>query len=527
MSVKQIVMAAAGLGGAAEATYIEDVFSTYLYTGNGSTQTITNGIDLAGEGGMVWTKYRTGSSAPGGNHVLIDSARGITGTPCLFSDLNFAAGGNSNYITSLNSDGYTLGTAGLVNYLSNTLASWTFRKAEKFFDVVTYTGNGANRTISHNLGSVPGCIIVKRTDTTGDWQVYHRANTAAPETDYLVLNTTAATADSNTRWNDTLPTDSVFSLGTEATVNANGGTYVAYLFAHDAGGFGDDGSENVISCGSFTTDGSGYASVNLGYEPQWVLVKRTDSTGNWNLNDNMRGMPVDGNGARLFPNLSNAESVGIYNVQPNATGFSVPVGFFGASNTCIYIAIRRGPMKTPTSGTEVFSPQFQGSGTTATSPTFNAGFVTDMLLRDTRGGGSPSYPALGDRLRGASPFLTTSSTAAETASTTFKYDSMTGFYNPSGSATTDIIGWMFQRAPGFFDVVCYTGNASYPRNINHNLGKSPEMVIIKARSSATYGWGVHHKDLGFSVISYLENTIGTASQPYFLNAVSDTTFTLG
>jgi hypothetical protein len=121
--------------------------------------------------------------------------------------------------------------------------------------VVTYTGTGVNRTVSHNLGSVPGCIIVKRTDTTGDWQVYHRANTANPETDYLVLNSTAATADSNTRWNDTAPTDAVFSLGTEATVNASGGTYVAYLFAHDAGGFGDDGEQNVISCGSLYWNG--------------------------------------------------------------------------------------------------------------------------------------------------------------------------------------------------------------------------------------------------------------------------------
>jgi hypothetical protein len=156
--------------------------------------------------------------------------------------------------------------------------------------VVTYTGTGANRTVAHNLGSVPGCIIVKRTDTTGDWQVYHRANTASPETDYLVLNSTAATADSNTRWNDTQPTDAVFSLGTEATVNASGGTYVAYLFAHDDGGFGDDGSENVISCGSFTYNSSSGNTINLGYEPQWILVKNVTDVTQWYMQDTMRGM---------------------------------------------------------------------------------------------------------------------------------------------------------------------------------------------------------------------------------------------
>jgi hypothetical protein len=227
--------AAAGAAGG-DGTYIEDVFSTYLYTGNGSTQTITNGIDLDGEGGLVWIKMR---ATAGYEHILTDTARGAQ--RYLSSDNTLGQQTGTNDLTAFTSTGFSLGTSSRVNRSvasENTFASWTFRKAPKFFDVVTYTGTGANRTVAHNLGSVPGCIIVKRTNTSGDWQVYHRANTANPETDYLVLNSTAATVDSNTRWNDTQPTDAVFSLGTEATVNASGGTYVAYLFAHDAVGLG-------------------------------------------------------------------------------------------------------------------------------------------------------------------------------------------------------------------------------------------------------------------------------------------------
>jgi hypothetical protein len=188
--------AAAGQAGG-DGAYIEDTFSTYLYTGNGSTQTITNGIDLAGEGGLVWVKQRNGTYP----HVLSDSAQGFE--KGLVSNSTAATDAVTNGVTystgSVTSTGLILGANTESNASGETYVSWTFRKAPKFFDVVTYTGTGVARTVSHNLGSVPGCIIVKRTDTTGDWQVYHRANTANPETDYLVLNSTAATADSNTR----------------------------------------------------------------------------------------------------------------------------------------------------------------------------------------------------------------------------------------------------------------------------------------------------------------------------------------
>jgi hypothetical protein len=278
------------------ATYIEDVFSTFLYSGTNASQTITNNIDLSGKGGLVWQKQRTSAIA----HRLFDTVQTLGNE---LASNSTSAVTNAGNLTAFSSTGFTVASS--ISDVGETYATWTFRKQPKFFDIVTYTGTGSNTTIAHNLGSVPGSIIVKRTDTTAAWAVYHRS---LANTQYLVLNTTAAATTGATWWNSTTPTSTVFSLGTDATVNASGGTYVAYIFAHDAGGFGLTGTDNVISCGSFTTDGSGNATVNLGYEPQFIITKASSATSNWRMSDTMRGW-VGGTSATisnqiLFPDTT-------------------------------------------------------------------------------------------------------------------------------------------------------------------------------------------------------------------------------
>ncbi len=182
---------------------------------------------------------------------------------------------------------------------------------------MTYSGSSSTQNIAHNLGSVPGCIIVKRTSGVEDWFVYH---TSLGNTKYLKLNTTGAEASGFAAWNNTSPTSTQFTvLGGRTEVNAAGSDYVAYLFAHNAGGFGLTGTDNVISCGSFTTNASGIATVTLGYEPQWVLIKRTDSTSEWHMLDNMRGFSqtID---AWLRANSSAAENSTYKIATPTATG---------------------------------------------------------------------------------------------------------------------------------------------------------------------------------------------------------------
>lgn len=455
------LMGTTAAGGGALA--IEDVFSTYLYTGNGSTQTITNGIDLAGEGGLVWIKERAATS----NHYLHDTERG----PAFNLRTNLTnAQQSTTWFTGFNSNGFGVQSS-VLNGSGDSLASWTFRKAPRFFDVVTYTGTGSARTISHDLGLVPGCIIVKRTDTTGDWQVYHRSNTANPETDYLVLNSTAATADSSLLWNDTAPTVSNFTVGRGSNVNASGGTYVAYLFAHDPLGPSEDGSDGLIACGSFTTDGSNQATISLGWEPQWVLIKGTDNVSSWIIVDNMKGWANGSNDRYLFANGSNAEIV--FNIgHPNSDGFFVN-GF--STGNYIYIAIRRGPMRQPTSGTEVFAVD---GGVTGTSE--YAGFPVDMAIFNKDNTGDVTN--VGSRLQGAARMFATS-TAAE-AAYTISYDSMDSLIVDNNSKE---YSWMFRRAPGFFDVVAYTGDGVSGSQKKHNLGVVPEIVLIKRRN-VTDNW---------------------------------------
>ena len=497
--------------------YIEDVFSTYLYTGNGSTQTITNGIDLSGEGGLVWWKNRTNATG----HGLIDTTRGID--YYLSSNTTDAQDGPVSYISSVSSTGYSIGAGTqFVNQSANNYVSWTFRKQPKFFDVVTYTGTGAVQNIAHNLGSVPGCIIVKTTNATTNWIVQHRSSGGG--TQRGLLNSTSAFGANSTMWDNTNPTSSVFTVGTNADTNQSGNTFVAYLFAHDAGGFGLTGTDNVISCGSYTGSNSTATTVNLGYEPQWIMIKRaTGSTSaytGWAIFDNMRGMPVSGNDNTLLANTSDAENPVTANgafVSPTATGFTLNVPGSNLTNTTdtfIYVAIRRGPMKVPTLGTSVFSPvTTSGTGTNNRVIT-GLGFSPDMIINCTRGSSALDRYTQ-DRLRGVKPTIYTNSTSAEQATQgiyavgtldmsgfTLGTSSGVGF----NSASDTYVFECFKRAPSFFDEVCYTGTGSQ-LNVNHNLGSVPELIIVKNRNkSGGENWAVYSATLGAGFFLWLNAT---------------------
>ena len=489
MLAKKLLEAA---GNATQPNYIEDVFSTYLYTGNGTSQNIVNGIDLSTKGGLVWCKDRTSA----GSHYLFDTVRGVD--KALQSDTTAAqlsVGGNG--INPFNADGFTVNGNIRINVTSDNYASWTFRKQPKFFDVVTYTGNGGVQNIAHSLGSVPGCIIVKATSFAGTrWSVYHRAAGATPQNGRLALNTTDAYAEYPAvpsfidLWNNTAPTSTQFTVGASIDTNNSGSTYVALLFAHNAGGFGLTGTDNVISCGTFTTDGSGNATVNLGYEPQFLLIKAVNAVSNWVLLDTMRGWPIQTGGTSkntLYANDPGAENAidGIGSYSPTATGFTFDTG--AASRTNIYIAIRRGPMKVPTDATKVFAPVTVNNTTGTVNTT---GFPIDLQLLRLRALANDTVAV--DRLRGISTtttqgerYLLTDTTDAEAAGTsvTRAWDN-TGFQTATGYSGYSDIYWNFRRAPSFFDEVCYTGTGAN-LSVSHNLGTAPQLWIVKGRNGAT------------------------------------------
>jgi hypothetical protein len=495
--------------------YIEEVFSTYLYAGNAGSQNIVNGIDLSTKGGMVWIKDRTQAAS----HYLQDTVRGANN---ILSSNNTNAQSTLALNTVFNTDGFSQNNSfGGFNGVGDNYASWTWRKQPKFFDIQTWSGNGTiGRTISHSLGSVPGCIIVKKTNSasSSDWVVYHRSLGA---TKAMILNLTDSVYTWSV-WNDTAPTSTVFSLNDASEVNGAGNSYVAYLFAHDAGGFGLTGTDNVISCGSFTKSGSSDVTVNLGFEPQWILMKSSSNDQAWFIFDTMRGMSWSAGAVYLNPNSSASETTGGPTFLISATGFTMQGMIADASY--IYIAIRRGPMKVPTSGTSVFNA-LSRTGTAATA-TVSTTILPDLVMSQARGG---MYNVFYDRLRGAGATLSPNlGSDAESVVT----NGITAFNNTSYTVGTDAsqnrinwntytyANWLFSRAPSFFDEVCYTGNNA-SGTVAHNLGVVPELMIFKSRTNDASWWTAPVGILGATGNCFVRlNTDGAAlgiGNPNFLN----------
>ena len=490
---RMVAAGAAGAAGGGDPTYVDDVFSTFLYEGTSSNQSMVNGIDLSGEGGLVWLKSRNQNY----DNWMFDTERGVT--KGIRSNLSTEEYTLADYFSSFNSDGFTVGSNGSTNYTGIDFASWTFRKAPGFFDIVTYTGDGdINKTVSHSLGSVPGMIIVKKTSGSGSWYVWHRDLGGTGKA--LQLDSDAST-DTNYNLFSTLPTDSVFSPGDNSHTNQYGQTYVAYIFAHDDQSFGTNSDEAIIKCGIYTGNGgSDGTEVNLGFEPQFILVKpATGTTGPWIIQDAMRNGEVTKNVTNgIYASTSGAESTTAPNLGVTATGFKArsTSNYINQSGaTYIYIAIRR-PHKPPTAGTEVFDVGLR-SGSSSDAKT-NSSILTDMsfiLRRDS----SSEYNGISSRLQGVNNLFLSNTGSEGTGwlDSNTPWAHMTGIMinGSNGAANTgNLIDFSFKRAPGFFDVVAYTGNGS-ARTIPHNLGATPSVVIVKSRE-AGFNWYWQHYALG-------------------------------
>jgi len=264
-----------------------DYFNTKLYTGNGSTQTISG---VGHQPDMTWVKVRSET----GSHRLADAVRGYT--KYIFPNGTDAEGTNSNNITSWNSDGFALGN-GSINENTRTYASWNWKangagssntdgsitstvsaNTTSGFSIVKWTGNSTSgATVGHGLGVVPKMIIVKTTARTGNWVTYHHTLGA---TKYLELNNTGAVGTSTAAWNDTSPTSSVFSLGSWSNTNDNGYGMIAYCFAEKTG-YSKFGSY----VGNNNADGT---FVYTGFKPAWIMIKQTSDTNQWFIFDNKR-----------------------------------------------------------------------------------------------------------------------------------------------------------------------------------------------------------------------------------------------
>jgi hypothetical protein len=270
-------------------------------------------------------------------HMLANVVRGVG--KYFSSDSAADETVDANAVTAFNSDGFSFGNSSILNTNAENYVDWLWRKgAISGFDVVTYTGNGTNRTINHSLGVAPGFVMVKALATAGadvGAQVWHNK---IANTEYLVLDSTAAKDTGTTHWNSTSPTSSVFSLGTAAETNANGDTFIAYLFAGVAG---------FSKMDSYTGNGSVDGKfVYCGFEPAFLLVKRVDAAGGWYVWD-MKRSPYNPVSEELLANSSAAEG-GMIDIDLLSVGFklrSTDADLNASGGTYVYVAFAAFPDK--------------------------------------------------------------------------------------------------------------------------------------------------------------------------------------
>ena len=333
-----------------------------LYTGNGSTQTITNTANGAYfQPDLVWVKGRSSASQ---DHTLVDSVRGVsrylrsntTAADTLQSGFNvtaFNSGGfsvtddtNGSYNVNGAVGGTFSGAAAYVGWqwqagagttssnTSGTITSTTSVGAVQGFSIVAYTGTGASATVGHGLGVAPSMIIVKkRSAAGGDWKVYHTSLGAGGALNLDLVNAYAA---DTTVWNNTSPTSSVFSIGTNTDLNASTITYVAYCFAAVAG---------YSAFGSYT--GNANASgpfIYTGFIPKWVLIKASSTTSAWLVIDTSR-QTYNVQGPYLTPNTSDAETTGTTVLDVVSNGFKMrsATTLNASATTYVYAAFAENP----------------------------------------------------------------------------------------------------------------------------------------------------------------------------------------
>ena len=294
------------------------------YTGTGASNSISS---LGFSPDLVWIKNRGGATS----HAIYDTTRG-TGSQ-LSSDTTGDAVTSSTGLTAFGSNGFTIGTSSLVNTSGTQYVAWSWDEAPiAGMDIVSYTGNGANRTIAHGLGVVPKMIVVKARTTAGadqGWPIYH---SSLANTQYILLNSTAVAATGADYWNSTSPTSSVFSLGTNVAVNANNDTYIAYIFA-EVEGFSKFGSWTNNN----STDG---AFIYTGMRPRFIILKNTDNVEQWYIYDSARhtfNVQYPAN-SELRPNSSATE--GAYGQQVTIDFLSNGFKIRGATNSEISAGTR-------------------------------------------------------------------------------------------------------------------------------------------------------------------------------------------
>jgi len=293
-------------------------FQTTLYTGDGSSSNaITNGGNSDLQPDWIWIKDRVATNG----HGLQDTSRGITKVLFANGD-DYEDQYTNTMVSSVQSDGFTVPNNSNSNTNSNKYVAWQWKcnggsrttftesgnnpgggyqaNTTAGFSIVDYTGTSGAGTVSHGLGAVPKVLIVKNRDASIDWAVYHRNASSAGNDSYLELNTTDAVATAGTAWNDTSPSSSVFTVGTNARTNTNNETFIAYCFA-EIQGYSKFGSYIGGGDVAGNNDASG-PFIHTGFKPAWVMLRNTKNGEGWFIHDSK----IDDNGVNDAGNPAGA-----------------------------------------------------------------------------------------------------------------------------------------------------------------------------------------------------------------------------
>ena len=321
-------------------------FHTQLYTGDGSTQSITNDANAGDfKPDWLWIKNRDRTD----NHVFYDTTRGVQKR--LNSNTTDAEATKTNGVTAFNTDGFTVGSASENNHSATNLVAWQWKanggttttntegdtnvtlqaNATAGFSIATWDAGGSNAgAVGHGLGAAPEWIILKRRDGTSNWHVWHQG--LGDGNNYILLNTTGAKANDSYAY--------VSSIGSSTVSLAGGpGSYddVAYFFR---------GIKGYSKFGSYTGNSNADGTfVYTGFKPAFVLIKRTSNSQNWFLQDNKRNSNYNPNKKTLFPNSSSVED-GAIPVDHLSNGFktrSTDTVTNNSGDTYIYMAFAEHP----------------------------------------------------------------------------------------------------------------------------------------------------------------------------------------
>ena len=496
MPIQQMLL---GVGAVATKTYVDDVFSTYVYKGDGnSSRNITNNIDLLTEGGLVWYKSRSA----GKGHRLVDTERGVT--KVIESNDSNAEAVEATGLKAFLTNGFTVGSDDTINESGGDQASWSFRKAPGFFTIKEYSGTGSVQSISHDLGSKPGMILIKRTDTSADWVVYHRSMDVmaedyygpgnSQERGYLKLNETNAIAYTSRLGlrPSQDPTATTFHVKNQSNVNASGGTYIAYIF-----GGGED--QTTATARSLTFDGS-YDSLQLASSSDFNFgtgdftfegwLKPNNNTDfqvflNWGSDNPSIGISNDNNSFIYYNSTVNSKTAGIAAVG-QWTHYAISRS---SGTTRLFL---NGDLKNSFSDSHNYGAQALSIGAYINgNNSWNGSISNVRIVKGTAVYTSSFRPPTEPLTNITNTVLLCCNNSSPTGSTVTP-GTITAENNVTASTDSpfdDPAGFVFGDAGDQNAIKCSSYVGSGSAGLEVNLGWEPQLIIFK-NASASYNWYV-------------------------------------